>query len=129
MLNINGDFSAIRFNTDGLVPVVAQDISTGAVLMLAWANAQALQKTADTGEAHYYSRSRKQLWHKGETSGHRQIMREMLLDCDGDSVLYRVEQVGAACHTNDFSCFHETLACSAEEPAPGFEALRREFGA
>lgn len=116
----------IRYNADGLAPAVAQDIATGAVLMLAWMNAEALQMTLETGWAHYYSRSRQKLWKKGETSGHVQKVVEALLDCDGDVILLKVEQTGPACHTNDYSCFSTVLAESGEA-APGFGALRSEY--
>jgi phosphoribosyl-ATP pyrophosphohydrolase/phosphoribosyl-AMP cyclohydrolase len=95
----------VRFGTDGLVPVVAQDHRNGNVLMLAWATRDALEKTAATRQAHYWSRSRQQLWRKGETSGHAQRVVEIRLDCDGDTVLYRVEQQGPACHTGQPTCF------------------------
>ena len=127
MLKVTGDLSQIKYNSDGLIPAVAQDVATGAALMLAWMNADSMQKTMETGYAHYYSRSRKVLWFKGETSGHTQKVQEILLDCDGDSILLKVEQNGAACHTNDFSCFHVNLAQSEDPRAPGFEALSREF--
>ncbi len=127
MLNIKGDLSNIKYNESGIVPAVAQDVQTGAVLMLAWMNQESLTKTIETGFAHYYSRSRKTLWKKGETSGHLQTVREILLDCDGDTILLKVEQQGPACHTNQYSCFFNRLAESEEASKPGFEALRREF--
>lgn len=100
----------VRFGADGLVPVVAQDHRNGNVLMLAWATREALEKTAGTGEAHYWSRSRKALWRKGETSGNRQHVEEIRLDCDGDTVLYRVTQQGPACHTGQPTCFSAVVA-------------------
>ena len=127
MLTIRGEFSMVKYDENGLVPAVAQDAATGAVLMLAWMNAESLAKTVETGYAHYYSRSRKTLWKKGGTSGHLQAVREILLDCDGDAILLKVEQRGPACHTNRYSCFHNPLAAGEEEAKPGFEALRREF--
>jgi phosphoribosyl-ATP pyrophosphohydrolase/phosphoribosyl-AMP cyclohydrolase len=96
----------ITFDERGLVPVVAQDARTGEVLMLAWANAQALELTAQTGRATYYSRSRASLWVKGETSGHAQEVVDVRVDCDADAVLYRVRQTGPACHTGERSCFY-----------------------
>jgi phosphoribosyl-AMP cyclohydrolase len=100
----------IRFDADGLVPVIAQDAASGRVLMMAWANAGALTETVATGQAVYFSRSRGRLWRKGEESGHRQRLREIRLDCDGDVVLYRVEQAGGiACHTGRESCFYRLL--------------------
>jgi phosphoribosyl-AMP cyclohydrolase len=95
---------------NGLLPVICQDYETGEVLMLAYANKEALEKTIETGEAHYGSRSRRELWHKGGTSGHVQKIKEIRVDCDHDTILYRVEQVGgAACHTGYRSCFHYLL--------------------
>jgi len=96
----------VRFDDRGLVTVIAQDAASGRVLMVAWANAEALAETASTGRAVYYSRSRSRLWRKGEESGHSQQLRELRLDCDGDAVLYLVEQGGGvACHTGRESCF------------------------
>lgn len=93
------------FDARGLVPVVAQDATTGEVLMLAYANRDALERTAATGQAHYWSRSRAEIWMKGGTSGHTQTVEEIRVDCDGDAVLYRVRQRGPACHTLAPSCF------------------------
>ncbi len=101
----NNWLAAVRFGEDGLVPVVAQESRSGDVLMLAYANREALERTAATGQAHYYSRSRAALWQKGESSGHEQTVREIRLDCDGDTVLYRVDQAGPACHTGTRTCF------------------------
>jgi phosphoribosyl-AMP cyclohydrolase len=101
--------SAVVFNADGLVPVVAQDIATGAVLMLAWMNRQALQITLQTGAVTYWSRSRKELWRKGATSGHSQRLVEAIVDCDGDTLLLKVEQKGPACHTGAPTCFFRRL--------------------
>ena len=95
----------LQYGPDGLVPVVAQDVRTGDVLMLAWANRDALERTLSSGEGHYWSRSRQMLWHKGETSGHTQQVVEVRLDCDRDTVLYRVRQTGPACHTGARTCF------------------------
>lgn len=100
----------VAFNEDGLVPVVAQDHETGRVLMLAWANEEALREAAATGRGVYFSRSRKRLWRKGEESGNVQKLHEIQLDCDGDAVLYVVTQVGGmACHTGRESCFYRRL--------------------
>ncbi|WP_152039557.1 phosphoribosyl-AMP cyclohydrolase [Salinigranum salinum] len=113
-----GDVSAVEddavgvdldFGDDGLVPAVAQDAETGEVLMLAYATRDALVRTRETGRAHYYSRSREQLWEKGATSGHTQAVEEIRVDCDGDAVLYLVDQSGGACHTGYRSCFYRTL--------------------
>ncbi len=95
----------VRFGPDGLVPVVAQDLLNGDVLMLAWANREALGRTQETGQAYYWSRRRQALWRKGESSGHDQRVTEVRLDCDGDTILYRVAQVGPACHTGEATCF------------------------
>jgi len=110
--------AAVRFGADGLVPVVAQESRSGDVLMLAFANREALERTAATGQAHYYSRSRAALWRKGESSGHEQAVREIRIDCDGDSVLYRVEQTGPACHTGSRTCF-STVVGSDGTTSPG----------
>jgi len=100
----------INWNEQGLVPVITQDWQTGEVLMLAWMNRDALQLTLDEGRAVYWSRSRRALWRKGETSGHVQQLKEMRIDCDADTVLIRVEQVGGiACHTGRRSCFFQRL--------------------
>jgi phosphoribosyl-AMP cyclohydrolase len=100
----------ISWNKDGLVPVVTQDVASGRVLTVAWMNRDALKKTAAGGEAIYWSRSRKRLWHKGEESGHVQKVVEMRIDCDADAVLLKVEQVGGiACHTGRESCFFRKL--------------------
>ena len=95
----------ICFDQKGLVPAVVQDVSTGTVLMLAYMNRESLAKTIETGTTWFYSRSRQELWNKGATSGHMQHVREMYYDCDGDTLLVKVEQVGAACHEGIFSCF------------------------
>ena len=102
--------SAVAWNDQGLVPVIAQDAADGEVLMMAWMNRDALAKTLATGEAVYWSRSRGALWHKGETSGHFQRVKEIRLDCDGDTLLLKVEQVGGvACHTGRRRCFFNKL--------------------
>jgi phosphoribosyl-ATP pyrophosphohydrolase/phosphoribosyl-AMP cyclohydrolase len=112
--------SAVRFGADGLVPVVAQENRSGDVLMVAFADRDALARTVETGFAHYFSRSRRALWRKGETSGHTQRVREIRLDCDGDTVLYRVEQTGPACHTGTRTCF-STVVGAGERPVEGTE--------
>jgi phosphoribosyl-AMP cyclohydrolase len=99
----------VDFGDDGLVPAVAQDADSGEVLMLAYVSPVALERTRETGRAHYYSRSRDELWEKGATSGHTQAVREVRTDCDGDAILYLVEQDGGACHTGYRSCFHRTV--------------------
>jgi len=106
MAPLSPDFSKM----DGLVPVIVQDAETGEVLMLAYMNEEAWRRTLETGKAHFYSRSRGRIWLKGETSGHVQEVREVLLDCDADTVLLKVKQHGgAACHTGYRSCFYRRL--------------------
>ncbi|MCH4013221.1 MAG: phosphoribosyl-AMP cyclohydrolase [Solobacterium sp.] len=94
---------------NGLVPCVVQDAESGQVLMLAYMNEESLQKTMKTGLATYWSRSRQELWTKGETSGHYQHVRQILIDCDADTLLLKVKQDGAACHTGKYSCFYRTI--------------------
>lgn len=93
----------------GLIPVIVQDAGSKEVLMLAYANEEALEKTLSTGCAHYWSRSRKKLWMKGETSGHTQKIKRVVTDCDYDTLLYVVEQKGSACHTGKYTCFHNEI--------------------
>jgi len=108
----------IRWDDQGLVPVIAQDAASGEVLMFAWANREALEKTATLGQAVYWSRSRRKLWHKGEESGHFQKVIEIRTDCDNDVVLLKIEQVGGiACHTGRKSCFFQRLDDGCWEPA------------
>ncbi|MEP6551824.1 MAG: bifunctional phosphoribosyl-AMP cyclohydrolase/phosphoribosyl-ATP diphosphatase HisIE [Gemmatimonadales bacterium] len=128
----NNRLSAVRFGADGLVPVVTQESRSGDVLMVAFANRDALDRTLATGLAHYYSRSRGVLWQKGETSGHVQRVVEVRLDCDGDTILYRVEQTGPACHTGTRTCFSTVLGRTsgqadggAAEEDPGGHVLSR----
>ena len=109
----------IRFDAQGLVPVVVQDWVSGEVLTLAYATAEAIARTRETGELHLYSRSRQEPWHKGATSGNTQAVRALRLDCDGDAVLALVEPAGPACHTGARSCFHH----GELEPAAPHEAL------
>jgi phosphoribosyl-AMP cyclohydrolase len=105
--------SEVKWDADGLVPVIAQEAGTGDVLMFAWMNREALARTAELGQAVYYSRSRQRLWHKGEESGHFQQVQSMRLDCDADVVLLTVTQLGhtpgIACHTGRHSCFYRQL--------------------
>lgn len=95
----------VSFNNEGLLPVIVQDMNRGEVLMLAWMNREALKKTITSGKAYFWSRSRKKLWLKGESSGHYQLVREMWIDCDEDTLLIKVEQIKAACHKGYKSCF------------------------
>lgn len=99
----------IAWNSDGLAPVIVQDAATGDVLMMAWTNREAFRKTIETRESHFFSRSRGMLWHKGATSGHVQQVVEIRLDCDGDVILFRVRQKGAACHEGYASCFFRSV--------------------
>lgn len=104
-----GLLAELRFDSAGLIPCIAQAAGTGEVLMLAWMNEAALRRTLETGQVTYWSRSRQALWTKGETSGHRQRLVSLSLDCDGDAILLEVEQEGPACHTNRRSCFFRRL--------------------
>ena len=110
----------VRFNDAGLVPAIAQDAESGRVLMMAWMNAEAIHQTIVSGFAHYYSRSRRRQWRKGESSGNVQRVRAIHLDCDGDTILLTIDQTGPACHTNRTSCFYRRLAgdgwVTTEEP-------------
>lgn len=100
---------SLKYNSDGLIPAIAQDHATGEVLMMAWMNAESLRKTLETGLATYWSRSRQEFWVKGLTSGHTQKVLSVSVDCDSDALLMKVEQVGAACHENYRSCFFRDL--------------------
>lgn len=107
----------VKFDERGLVPAIIQDSQSGRVLMMAYMNAESLGKTIETGRTWFYSRSRQQLWMKGETSGHVQQVRDIFYDCDGDCLLIQVEQTGAACHTGHYSCFYRNAAGEEIEPA------------
>ena len=102
---IESALAEIKFGADGLVPAIAQQYDTGEILMMAWMNRDAVRASLSDGRVCYWSRSRERLWHKGETSGQIQLLREMRLDCDGDAVLLLVDQQGVACHTGRRSCF------------------------
>ncbi len=121
----------IAYDERGLVPVVVQDFNTGEVLTLAYANAQAVDRTRETGELHLWSRSRQELWHKGATSGNTQAVRALRLDCDGDALLALVEPAGPACHTGARTCFHdgELEPPAPHEALPGLERTLRERAA
>ena len=106
---MSGDSIAIRFDDRGLVPAVVQDATTGDVLMVAWMNAEALRCTRATGQAHFWSRSRQELWHKGATSGNFMNVLEIQVDCDADTLLLRVTPAGPACHTGKQTCFYRRL--------------------
>ena len=114
----------IHYDQRGLVPAIIQDCLDGTVLMMAWMNRESLQKTIDTGETWFWSRSRSQLWHKGETSGHLQKVRSLRYDCDSDTLLIGVEQIGdIACHTGERSCFHQLDGTVAAPPADTLSQL------
>ncbi len=117
------DPATLRYDGNGLVPVIAQDHASGEVLMLAWMNAEAVSRTLETGRVTYWSRSRKAFWVKGETSGHVQRLVELRVDCDRDCLLVVVEQAGPACHTNRRSCFYTAVHGGDE-----VEILRPEVG-
>jgi phosphoribosyl-AMP cyclohydrolase len=108
-INRENFLAAVRFTPEGLVPVIAQSAATGEVLMMAWMTRGTLEETLATGQMTYWSRSRQSVWRKGETSGHVQRLVEAFVDCDGDTLLMRVDQTGAACHTGAPSCFYRQL--------------------
>jgi phosphoribosyl-AMP cyclohydrolase len=108
-MTLQADLAALLKEGVDLIPAVAQDSKTGEVLMLAYMNRESLQLTLETGQATYWSRSRNELWVKGATSGHTQKVISVALDCDGDALVLQVEQVGAACHTGDRTCFHRDI--------------------
>lgn len=114
------DLEQIKFNENGLVPVIVQDILSGQVLMLAYANKEALEKTIESEKSHFYSRSREKQWMKGEESGNVQEIKEIFYDCDMDTVLYLVQQTGVACHTGEKTCFYRSL--NGEKEAPTFSS-------
>lgn len=117
MMTLPAWLAAISFNADGLIPAIAQDHASGRILMMAWMNAEALELTAQTKTAVYFSRSRAKLWHKGETSGHTQIVHDIHLDCDADVIVLSVTQIGGiACHTGRESCFYRRLDLSGQTP-------------
>jgi phosphoribosyl-AMP cyclohydrolase / phosphoribosyl-ATP pyrophosphohydrolase len=124
---VSGASASLRFDANGLIPAVVQDAETGDVLMVAWMNAEALERTLATGLAHFWSRSRQALWQKGETSGHRQHVEAVYADCDGDTLLVRAHPDGAACHTGSRTCFFSRLdaptgsarAAAADGTGPG----------
>lgn len=99
----------LKFDDKGLIPAVAQDAVTGEVLMLAYMNEESIKKTIESGHATYFSRSRQELWEKGAHSGHLQLIKEILVDCDADAIVLKIEQIGAACHTNNPSCFYRRV--------------------
>ncbi|MBK6671710.1 MAG: phosphoribosyl-AMP cyclohydrolase [Actinobacteria bacterium] len=107
--------AAVRYNEDGLVPAIVQDVGTGDVLMMAWMNAETLAMSLDQGRTVFWSRSRQEVWRKGDTSGDRQFIRQAFYDCDGDTLLFIVDQEGkGACHTGEYSCFYRPFGSSDE---------------
>lgn len=121
--SINDVIARLTFNDAELIPAIAQQHDTGEVLMMAWMNAEAIAHTLKTGEVHYWSRSRNELWHKGATSGHIQKLMELRFDCDKDALLLLIEQTGPACHTNRRSCFYHAVrdggVVTVSEPEQG----------
>lgn len=101
-------FDKLKFNPEGLIPAIIQEKSTGRVLMMAWMNRASLETTIQTGKTHFWSRSRQKFWMKGESSGHTQTVKDVAFDCDGDTLLIQVEQIGAACHEGYKSCFYRS---------------------
>lgn len=128
-------YDLLKFDSNGLIPAIIQEESTGRVLMMAWMNRVSLEKTIATGKTHFWSRSRQKLWMKGETSGHVQQVKQIAFDCDGDTLLIQVEQVGPACHEGYKSCFFRTvnpdgLSYSITEPQikPGLGGSKLPHG-
>jgi phosphoribosyl-AMP cyclohydrolase len=103
-------YEKLKFDSDGLIPAIIQDHATGRVLMMAWMNRASLQTTLSSGKTHFWSRSRQKFWMKGETSGHVQLVKDVAFDCDGDTLLLQVEQLGPACHEGYRSCFFRSVA-------------------
>ena len=106
---MDAPFSNLKFDANGLIPAIVQERGTGRVLMMAWMNRASLEKTIETGRTHFWSRSRQKFWMKGETSGHTQQGKDVAFDCDGDTLLIQVEQIGAACHEGYKSCFFRAV--------------------
>lgn len=113
-LQLPANIAELLKDPNSLIPAIAQDATSGEVLMLAYMNAESIAATIATGRATYWSRSRNELWEKGLTSGHTQRVLSLSIDCDGDAILLKVEQVGAACHTGDRTCFHRTISVDGE---------------
>jgi len=128
-MNLNEEMlGKLKYNQDGLIPAIVQDIVNNKVLMLAYMNRESLEKTLQTGQTCFYSRSRKKLWTKGETSGNIQKVKQILIDCDDDTLLVQVEQTGVACHTGSYSCFYrdiegKELPCQIERPSEQLDIL------
>ena len=107
-------YDKLKFNSDGLIPAIIQEAKTGRVLMMAWMNRASLEDTLKTGKTHFWSRSRQKYWMKGESSGHTQQVKDVSFDCDGDTLLIQVEQIGAACHEGYQSCFFRSVAADGQ---------------
>lgn len=105
-------YDKLKFNEQGLIPAIVQEQATGRVLMMAWMNRASLEKTIETGKTYFWSRSRQKFWMKGESSGHTQMVKDVAFDCDGDTLLIQVEQIGAACHEGYRSCFFRSTEAS-----------------
>jgi len=116
-------YDQLKFNAEGLIPAIVQDQATGRVLMMAWMNRESLEQTIASGKTHFWSRSRRKFWMKGETSGHTQAVKDLAFDCDGDTLLIRVEQIGAACHEGFRSCFFRSLT----GPGEGFRVTEEQL--
>ncbi len=126
-LSTDINFDDIKFDNRGLIPAIAQDATTGDVLMLAYMNRQSIEKTLETGRVHYFSRSKNSLWLKGETSGHFQELKAAYYDCDIDTLLLKIDQTGAACHTGERSCFYRRFDDGADLEAAGAQILTELF--
>ena len=126
-MDISALMEEIKFDEKGLVPAIAQSADTGVVLMQAFMNRESFQMTIETGYAHYYSRSRQKLWKKGEQSGNTQKVAEIALDCDRDSVLLKVHQIGPACHTGEYSCFHNEILKEAAQDTESSAIMEELF--
>lgn len=116
-------FDQLKFDAHGLIPAIIQDSQTGRVLMMAWMNRASLEQTIQTGKTHFWSRSRQKFWMKGESSGHTQQVKDIAFDCDGDTLLIQVEQIGAACHEGYRSCFYR----SAQERGASFKVTETQL--
>lgn len=124
-------YDKLKFNPDGLIPAIVQEQSTGRVLMMAWMNRASLESTMKTGRTHFWSRSRQKFWMKGESSGHTQQVKDVAFDCDGDTLLIQVEQIGAACHEGYKSCFFRSVeadAASFKTTEPQLETPEQIYG-
>jgi len=116
-------YDQLKFNPDGLIPAVIQEQTTGRVLMMAWMNRASLEQTIESGQTNFWSRSRRKSWRKGETSGHTQTVKHIAFDCDGDTLLIQVEQIGAACHEGYKSCFFR----SVENPSGSYRVTEQRL--